>query len=163
MFVVASGCFILSSVYVIQLHNSYYANEEQLSRLSHDVLYKEVGIDMYTTVLHRLFLLFSYRPSCVQLESRIQDIVMKISLSLLLNQHAPVTIRIMHNYLVLINKVVGRQLYPIVRTPSTDSAYTSSLSGQHGAIFSTVPLWLGFQWQCKRSIIHMFTIIIIAL
>ena len=31
-------------------------------------------------------------------------------------------------------------------------AVTLPVSGQHGAIFSTVPLWLGFQWQCKRSI-----------
>ena len=28
------------------------------------------------------------------------------------------------------------------------------VSGQHGAIFSMVPLWLGFQWQCKRGITH---------
>ena len=26
------------------------------------------------------------------------------------------------------------------------------VSGQHDAIFSTVPLWLGFQWQCKHGI-----------
>ena len=26
------------------------------------------------------------------------------------------------------------------------------VSSQHGAIFSTVPLWLGFQCQCRRGI-----------
>ena len=67
------------------------------------------------------FNLFSHRLWCVQLESRIQDLAMKISL--LLNQHAPVTTRTMHiNY-----------IYKVVRCDCEKTTDNTLIRSQYGA------------------------------
>ena len=74
----------------------WYSIVNEDHRLSHrDVLYK-VGIQQCCIDYFNLFFSHAGCDVCMQLESRIKDLAMKISL--LLNQHASVTIRTMHKY-----------------------------------------------------------------